>query len=147
MITFYTTQQLQTFLKAAKKVIFMDVPQSGDAAIYRGGGLISGSTTQYEQITAIEIAKDREDPELYIHRNLMNKHPDVNFDPVTLQRTHFLPYETNRGTYMQLSYAEFGDWFFTPSLSGCDIWIAHDRNRKRQPLIIHINSHDCQNEG
>ena len=76
----------------------------------------------------------------------MNEYPELNFDPVTLQRTHFLPYEENRGTYMQLSYAEFGDWFFTSQLSGCEIWIAHDRNSKTQPLIIHSNSFDCQHE-
>ncbi len=108
--------------------------------MYRNGGIVRGTTIEYEQTTALQVAKDHASNDLYVDVNPQG------IDPQTLQETHFLPWAPNRGTFIQLSHAAFGEWFFTSQLTGCEIWIAHDRNPHTQPLIMHVNTHDCQSE-
>ncbi len=111
--------------------------------MYRDGGIERRTTIEFEQTTALQVAKGRTSNDLYVHDNPQNL---VEIDPQTLQEIHFLPWAPNRGTFMQLSHAAFGEWFFTSQLTGCEIWIAHDRNPNTQPLIIHVNTHNCQDE-
>lgn len=132
--------QLQSYLKSTQE--FMLLPQVQNS-MYHDGGTGSGSTTEFKQITNLQVAKELTSDYLYVSSNLQN---DPEIDEDTLQQTHFLPWVPNHGAFMQLSYADFGNWFFTSQLSGCEIWIAHDRNPNNQPLIIRVNSHDCQNE-
>ena len=115
------------------------------AQSYRGGpaGIPFGTTNEFEQTSALQIAKDRTADSLFVSTNPQDV---ADIDQTTLQTTHFLPWVPNRGTFMQLNNTEFGEWFFTSQLSGCEIWIAHDRNPNTQPLIIHVNSLDCENE-
>lgn len=50
----------------------------------------------------------------------------------------FLPYETNKNTFTCL-YQSVVPWFFTSSLSGCDIFVATHPNQPHKPMVIHSN--------
>ena len=111
--------------------------------MYRDGGVIGEETIQYEQVSTLQVAKALRSNDLCVDTD--PQHHGI-IDPDTLQATHFLLQIPNHATFMQLSYNQFGNWFFTAPLSGCEIWIAHDRNPESQPLIIYINTHDCGDE-
>jgi hypothetical protein len=57
----------------------------------------------------------------------------------------FLTYEENMNTFMVLD-PDRARWFFTSSLTGCDIFVAIDQNNPNNPLVIHSNMNVINND-
>ena len=64
----------------------------------------------------------------------------------TLEAVNFLPQLADHAAFMLLDHTRFGRWFFTPQLSGCEIWIGHDHDPNHAPLLIYITTSGCENE-
>ena len=64
----------------------------------------------------------------------------------TPEKATFLPWKEDKATYMQLDRVRWGDWFFTAELSGCEVWVAHNRDPQTEPLLIHINAKNCRDD-
>jgi hypothetical protein len=56
----------------------------------------------------------------------------------------FLTYELNMNTFMFLD-PNRARWFFTSSLTGCDIFVAINKNNPNNPLVIHSNMNAIEN--
>ena len=59
----------------------------------------------------------------------------------TYAPSNLLPFSENDATYLLLDHREWGNYFITGVLSGCDIWIANDEN-DYDPLVVHVNAND-----
>ena len=57
----------------------------------------------------------------------------------------FLPFEVDKNTYMILDPSVVR-WFFTSTLSGCDIFVAVDQQLGNRPIVIHSNRNNCGNK-
>ena len=57
----------------------------------------------------------------------------------------FLPFEPKKDTYMILDPSVVR-WFFTSTLSGCDIFVAVDQQLGNRPIVIHSNRNNCGNK-
>ena len=119
--------------------------------MYRGGGDTKGRTIEFQQISDVQVASGSIPPStdvLFINSKAQiskyQNSADYVVDDSTLQETYFLPWQPDSATFMQLSDGQVEKWFFTSELSGCEIWIAHDRNGK-PPFIIHLNLKNCEN--
>ena len=140
-------QQLQTFLKTEEdiRLIYPYAPAEPPSDTYRDGGFQFQNTIQLQQITELQIAKGTSFNSHVLFVDTKAKIVEHEIDPSTQQKTHYLPWMPNHATFMQLNHLQFGDWFFTAELSGCEVWIAHDRKGK-QPFIIHLNLFNCENK-
>ena len=137
-------QKLQSHLMAATEIA---LAYQGGLDVYHNRGDTTERTIQFTQENnhELQVAKGPEPQPyitLYIDTNI--KIQEHGIDQSTLQDTNFLPYVENHATFMQLDHSRFGNWFFTSPLSGCEVWIVHDRSGE-QPFIIHLNSIDCGN--
>ena len=138
-------QKLQSHLMAATEIT---LAYQGGLDVYHNRGDTIGRTIQFTQENnhELQVAKGPEDePYITLYIDTKIKIQDYGIDQSTLQETHFLPWVSNHATFMQLDRSRFGNWFFTSPLSGCEVWIVHDRNGN-QPFIIHLNLYDCDNK-
>ena len=89
---------------------------------------------EIEQREKIKIAKEANSNTLYI----FNGDSPAVLDKKLQTDTNFLPFSEDRATFMHLNHKQFGNWFATSPLSGCDVWIADSKNL--EPVVIHINA-------
>ena len=95
---------------------------------------------EIEQRENIKIAKEANSNMLYIY----NGDSPAVLDKKLQTDTNFLPFLEDRATFMHLNHNQFGNWFATSPLSGCDVWIADSKNL--EPVVIHINANKFGNQ-
>ena len=97
---------------------------------------VTGTGVHYSQTGPIYVGPHAEAPNvLYVSQNIGDLVSD-NSSP-----SNYLPVKANKACFLSLRQP-FGHWFFTPFLSGCEVWIA-TRNGQ-EPIMFHVNTVDCQ---
>ena len=104
---------------------------------------ISGVTVRYRQLRMMYAGKGVGQNDISLYEN--DVHGIIARNPRPEKAT-FLPWKEDKATYMQLDRMRWGDWFFTAQLSGCEVWVAHNRDPETQLLLIHINAKNCRDD-
>ena len=95
------------------------------------------------QLKRIETAKVAKSNMVYIFNGVEPQ--QLNLDgKMRRAATNFLPFVQDQAAFMYLNHKNFGNFFATTKLSGCDVWIA-DAKRK-EPVVIHINANELGEE-
>ncbi len=96
---------------------------------------------KYEQSSPYRVGLDR-DNEIQIDI-ITQADPDDgegiwNFSPCDNQLGYRLPFEENGHTFMTWDWGT-ANWFFTATLTGCDMFVAKKEGEQSKALIIHGN--------
>ena len=124
-------QALKQWLDSAKQVWIAAEESAVNAVRYHS---IHENVEEVEQREKIVAAKDKR----YDNLILFSGYPITPIDQARQSDTNFLPWQTDKATFLRLDHGTWGPWYVTSPLSGCDVWIADHQNF--DPLTIHINA-------
>lgn len=96
---------------------------------------VTDTAVKYVQSAAIYVGKNADSNFLYVSQNKDDLDPNDSAD------SNFLPYNSNKASYLIISTLNWGLWFFTSELTGCEIWIATENGNT--PVMFHVNTMDC----
>ena len=126
---FYTIQ-LETYLDS-----YIGQITRGPISDATSSTSVTDTAVKYVQSAAIYVGKNADSNFLYVSQNKDDLDSNDSAD------SNFLPYNPNKASYLIIKTLNWGLWFFTAELSGCEIWIATENGRT--PVMFHVNTMNC----